>query len=177
MKKWVFIAAFIFLFVLILLIAFSITNKKDELDTTMPDKLHPLVAQRSELLIQVAKQNGINVIITDGFRTIEEQNELYEKGRSTKGKIVTNVPGGRSYHNYGLAVDFAILNKRKQPIWDLEYDGNKNGKPDWFEVADMAKVLGFKWGGDWEGFKDYPHLQMDFGLSIYELQIGKRPPE
>jgi peptidoglycan LD-endopeptidase CwlK len=60
-------------------------------------------------------------------------------------------------------------------IWDIEYDGNGNGQSDWFEVAEIAKELGFQWGGDWRGFKDYPHLQMDFGLTIDDLQKGKRP--
>ncbi len=41
----------------------------------------------------------------------------------------------------------------------------------------LAKALGFDWGGDWVRFKDYPHFQMDFGLTIHDLQDGKRPPE
>ncbi|MCG3055692.1 M15 family metallopeptidase, partial [Escherichia coli] len=45
-------------------------------------------------------------------------------------------------------------------IWDMEYDGNGNGKSDWMEVAEIGKELGFEWGGDWEGFKDYPHFQL-----------------
>ena len=41
------------------------------------------------------------------------------------------------------------------------------------EVVAIAKNLGFDWGGDWSGFKDYPHLQMTFGLSLRELQQVK----
>ncbi len=55
--------------------------------------------------------------------------------------------------------------------------GNKNGRSDWYEVVDLAKALGFSWGGDWAQFKDYPHLQMDFGLSINDLQNGEKPDE
>lgn len=55
----------------------------------------------------------------------------------------------------------------------MEYDGNDNGKSDWMEVVSIAKDLGFEWGGDWSGFKDYPHLQMTFGLSLRELQQVK----
>jgi peptidoglycan LD-endopeptidase CwlK len=54
----------------------------------------------------------------------------------------------------------------------MEYDGNQNNKQDWLEVVDRAKELGFDWGGDWAAFKDYPHLQMDFGISLRELQRG-----
>lgn len=62
-------------------------------------------------------------------------------------------------------------------IWDMEYDGNENSKADWDEVVGMAKALGFDWGGDWARFKDYPHFQMDFGLTIQDLQNDERPPE
>ncbi len=41
----------------------------------------------------------------------------------------------------------------------------------------IAKELGFEWGGDWDHFKDYPHLEMRFGLTINELKRGKRPPD
>ncbi|GAE93461.1 endolysin [Gracilibacillus boraciitolerans JCM 21714] len=63
-------------------------------------------------------------------------------------------------------------------IWDLEYDGNQNGQSDWMEVVEIAKLLGFSWGGgDFTRFSDYPHLQMDFGLSITELKWGGKRPE
>lgn len=116
-------------------------------------------------------------MITDGFRSVAEQNRLYEQGRTTKGNIVTNAKGGESYHNYGLAIDFALKTSSGNVIWDWQYDGNKNGKADWAEVVSIAKSLGFEWGGDWAQFKDYPHLQMDFGLTIADLQNGERPDE
>ena len=84
---------------------------------------------------------------------------------------MTNAKGGESYHNYGLAVDFAV-EADGEVIWDVSYDGNDNGKSDWEEVAEIAKDLGFTWGGEWEEFKDYPHLQMDFDTSIRDLQRG-----
>ncbi|WP_257985079.1 M15 family metallopeptidase [Bacillus sp. T33-2] len=146
-------------------------------DVPIPVELHPVVAENRDILIQKAAKKGIQVIITDDFRSAAEQDELYEKGRSSAGAIVTHAKGGESYHNFGLAVDFAIMSKEGQALWDMEYDGNQNGKSDWREVVLIAKELGFEWGGDWKQFKDYPHLQMDFGLTINELQAGKRPPE
>ncbi|MCD9022561.1 M15 family metallopeptidase [Cohnella sp. NL03-T5] len=140
-------------------------------------QLHPVVAANKEKLIAMSKNIGIQVLITSDFRSSEEQDALYRKGRSDEGSIVTQVKGGQSYHNYGLAIDFALLTPKGKAIWDMKYDGNGNGKSDWMEVVAIAKRLGFTWGGDWESFPDYPHLQMEFGYSIQELQRGWRPPE
>ncbi|SDI54755.1 M15 family metallopeptidase [Natribacillus halophilus] len=135
------------------------------------EELHPYVKEQKEALIERADDIGITVVITDGYRSSEEQDELYAQGRTTSGEVVTNAEGGESYHNYGLAVDFAIENEDGELIWDIEYDGTGSGEPDWLEVADIAEELGFDWGGHWN---DYPHLQMDFGLSVEELQEAKR---
>ncbi|GGM40802.1 hypothetical protein GCM10011351_28770 [Paraliobacillus quinghaiensis] len=141
----------------------------------LPTTLHPLVAKKKDILIDQASEKGITILITDGFRTVEEQDALYARGRNNDAAIVTNAKGGESYHNYGLAIDFAIKLDNGSVIWDLEYDGNENGQSDWLEVVAIAKELGFSWGGDWDHFTDNPHLQMDFGLSIRDLQKGHRP--
>ncbi|WJH27068.1 M15 family metallopeptidase [Paenibacillus sp. CC-CFT742] len=139
--------------------------------------LHPVVAESEQLLVRKAARRGIDIVITHGYRSIEEQDELFNQGRSTTGNIVTNARGGESYHNYGLAIDFALRTPDGDVVWDMERDDNGNGQADWMEVVDLAKELGFTWGGDWANFPDYPHLQMDFGLSINELKRGKRPPD
>ncbi|MCT2536147.1 M15 family metallopeptidase [Aquibacillus koreensis] len=167
---------FLFVTVIILIgLIYYVVNNFSLEDQPMPTQLHPLVLEKSDQLIEQAEQKGITIRITDEFRSIAEQNNLYEQGRSDPGSVVTNVQGGESYHNYGLAIDFAIELEDGSVIWDLSYDGNQNGESDWMEVVDIAKELGFTWGGDWENFRDYPHLQMDFGLSIWELKRGKRP--
>ncbi|KPC97761.1 Peptidoglycan L-alanyl-D-glutamate endopeptidase CwlK precursor [Geobacillus sp. BCO2] len=72
--------------------------------------LHPLVADKARALIRKAYEEGIYIIITQGFRTIEEQNRLYALGRTKPGRIVTNARGGYSYHNFGLAFDVCVCN-------------------------------------------------------------------
>ena len=131
--------------------------------------VHPLVATKARQLIERAYREGINVIITQGFRTIEEQNALYAQGRTKPGKIVTNARGGYSYHNFGLAFDFAVLNADGSVNWNVDEK--------WKRVGAIGKSLGLEWGGDWKDFKDYPHFQMTFGLSLADLRAGKRPPE
>ncbi|WP_285889823.1 M15 family metallopeptidase [Neobacillus niacini] len=142
-----------------------------------PTELHPIVLERSNQLIQQSAEKGIVILITDDFRSAEDQDRLYEQGRTAAGNIVTHARGGESFHNFGLAIDFAIKTPSENVIWDMQYDGNQNGKPDWDEVVELAKALGFEWGGDWAQFKDYPHLQMNFGLTLADLQNGKRPDE
>jgi peptidoglycan L-alanyl-D-glutamate endopeptidase CwlK len=153
------------------------TAIKQDQEVPLPTELHPIVKERSDQLVQQAAKKGIVVLITDGFRSVDEQNTIYEQGRTTEGNIVSNAKGGESYHNYGLAIDFALETPSGDVIWDRQYDRNDNGKSDWSEVVKIAKSLGFEWGGDWKDFKDYPHFQMDFGLTIADLQNGQRPDE
>lgn len=131
--------------------------------------VHPVVATKARQLIERAYKEGINVIITQGLRTIEEQNALYAQGRTKPGKIVTNARGGYSYHNFGLAFDFAIMKDDGSVSWNVD------GK--WRRVGAIGKSLGLEWGGDWKDFKDYPHFQYTFGLSLADLRAGKRPKE
>ena len=131
--------------------------------------VHPVVATKARQLIEQAYKEGINVIITQGLRTIEEQNELYAQGRTKPGKIVTNAKGGYSYHNFGLAFDFALLNPDGSVNWNVDEK--------WKRVGAIGKSLGLEWGGDRRGFPDYPHFQYTFGLSLADLRAGKRPLE
>lgn len=166
-------------FVLIVMVLYYQFLDKSELskEVHLVEGLHPELAYYTNLLVERAEEEGIRVVITDDFRSFHEQNKLYEKGRSGDGTIVTHAKAGESFHNFGLAVDFALTTPEGEVLWDLNYDGNGNSRSDWMEVVEIAKGLGFEWGGDWKHFKDYPHLQMDFGLSIHDLQRGKRPPE
>ncbi|WP_152656138.1 M15 family metallopeptidase [Oceanobacillus sp. CFH 90083] len=167
----------IILFIGLLFWFYQLTNSPYErvVEGETITELHPDVQEAVETLIDRADDIDIEVVITDGLRSEEEQDALYARGREDGGNIVTHARAGESYHNYGLAVDYAIRNQEGEIIWDIHYDGNNNGESDWFEVAEIAKDLGFEWGGDFNRFPDYPHLQMTFGLSISELQRGYRP--
>ncbi|GAB3045848.1 M15 family metallopeptidase [Virgibacillus ainsalahensis] len=168
----------IIIFLTILFIVYNqADNNHQDLgeDAPIPSELHPVVEKNKNKLIEQAAEINIDVVITDETRSFSRQDELYEQGRSMNGSIVTNAKGGESYHNYGLAIDYALIDNSGNVIWDIHYDGNGNGDSDWFEVAELAKDLGFEWGGDWTNFPDYPHLQMSFGLTINQLQNGIRP--
>jgi peptidoglycan LD-endopeptidase CwlK len=169
--------AFILYFMMNNPLGLNLLNRISMESADLPTELHPIVLERSNQLIQQSAEKGIVILITDDFRSAEDQDRLYEQGRTAAGNIVTHARGGESFHNFGLAIDFAIKTPSENVIWDMQYDGNQNGKPDWDEVVELAKALGFEWGGDWAQFKDYPHLQMNFGLTLADLQNGKRPDE
>jgi len=136
----------------------------------MPDlkNLHPVLQEKANQFIALCKAKGIDVAITQGFRTIAYQNSLYAQGRTTVGKIVTNCKGGQSPHNYGLAFDFVILTNGRAD-WDSR---NKN----WGIAGSIGESLGLTWGGEWTKFVDLPHLEFLFGLSIQDLIKGKKAP-
>lgn len=138
--------------------------------------LQPVIKAAAEALIERSYARGVQIIITQGLRTIAEQDALYAQGRTKPGSIVTNARGGYSNHNFGWAIDFALLLPDGRTVsWDTLRDDDKDSLPDWSEVVEEAKKLGFEWGGDWRTFKDLPHLQMVFGLTTTQLRIGRQP--
>ena len=138
--------------------------------------MNPIVQQKAFDLVRKCYERGVYVAITQAFRTKEEQDELYAQGRTEPGKIVTQAKGGESYHNYGLAVDFALYTRDgKECSWSEIADYDRDGVADWTEVLQEARRLGFELGADWKGFRDSPHLQIAFGLSINDLKRGKLP--
>ena len=100
-----------------------------------------------------------------GYRTPNEQFELYKKGRTFQngkwvktGTTVTNLDGKTklSNHNYSpsTAIDIA------------PYPINWEDLAKFKELAEVvkkaAKTVGVDivWGGDWKSFPDYPHFQI-----------------
>ena len=113
--------------------------------------IHPKLRKIVRILIGQCEDQGLPILITDGFRTQSEQDRLYNQGRTTAGIVVTNVKWPDSAHNWGVAVDFC------RNVKGREYDDSDN----FFEkVAMIGKKLGLEWGGDWNKFVDKPHLQL-----------------
>lgn len=124
--------------------------------------LHPVVKYNARRFINAAEKEGIKLRITSGLRTIAEQERLYQQGRTTPGPIVTYARPGRSWHNYGRAIDVVEM-AGGQPIWS---------NPNWQRIGTLGETFGFEWGGRWSGFKDRPHFQMTLGDNINELAAG-----
>lgn len=111
--------------------------------------LHPLVLEKTNLLLTKAKEAGLTVEVFHGFRSVEDQNALYAQGRTKPGPIITKARGGLSWHNYGLAVDVVFGGPKK---WSWAESNN------WALLGKLGKECGFEWGGNWKQV-DKPHFQ------------------
>jgi len=104
-------------------------------------------------------ESGIRVKLVSGYRSIEEQNRLYALGRTKPGRIVTKARGGYSWHNFGLAADYAFISGGQ-----LTWDGP------WRIFGRIARECGLEWGGDWRKFPDRPHVQWRRGKTLAEMR-------
>jgi peptidoglycan L-alanyl-D-glutamate endopeptidase CwlK len=92
--------------------------------------------------------------LTCTYRSNAEQMELYAKGRTEAGQIVTQIRRNGKH------------NKKPAQAFDIAFK-KKNGTLDWSPALfqKFAHILAIqspmvKWGGDWASFKDYPHFEI-----------------
>lgn len=148
--------------------------KRINLDLLYPPFKAKVLKLQENCLFTKAEYYG-----TSGLRTWDEQDALYALGRTKPntdatpqnpmGNIVTNAKGGQSYHNFGIATDFA-----------LDKDKTRDGlQPDWNSSAyttlghEASFIVNLEWGGQWLHFKDFPHVQLNIsnnGLTLLDLQ-------
>lgn len=112
-----------------------------------------------KVLIEVRNQIGLDMRPTRGLSSFEEQNAIYQQGRTTPGKIVTYAQAGDSWHNYGMAIDSCF--RGQDPYLETTF----NGAAKWKKYGDIVAKYGFTWGGNFKN-PDCPHIQMTFGLEL-----------
>ncbi len=107
-----------------------------------------------------------------GTRTHAVQAEIYAKGRTTPGPIVSHAKPGESFHNYGVGVDSCFTGMDPFLVHD------KDSGLLWSEYGRFCKAHGLVWGGSFH-MVDKPHAQLAYGLTLPELQqiysVGKLP--
>lgn len=136
------------------------------------DELHPTVRRRAQAMLDACHAAGIDLIVTSTYRDAESQNALWAQGRTKPGSIVTNAKAGQSWHNWRCAFDVVPLRNGK-PVWST----TGADAVIWRRVGDIGKAAGLEWAGDWIRFKEFPHFQYTAGLTLADLQAGKRLPE
>lgn len=147
------------------------------LKTAHPDLRDELHNIYKEIVMYVNTKYS-QLRFTDVLRTIDQQNYLYEQGRTRPGNKVTWVKGGYSYHNYGMAVDICfVVDKDKNGTfehasWDIQADWDKDSVSDWLEVVKIFNKYGWQWGLINSKGKRYdlPHFQKTLGYKTEELK-------
>jgi RHS repeat-associated protein len=132
------------------------------------DSLDPYVANLAAQHLSEMTEEGLDVRLTQGFRTYEVQNGYYAHGRTLPGDIVTNARGGESLHNFGLAYDVGVFDKGQY--------ANRGRDPRYSRagvlgegVSDGIGAERLSWGGRW-GKPDTPHFEFDGGLPLAEIR-------
>lgn len=121
------------------------------------DELNDKTKEALTLFLRIAKDKGLNVIVTETYRTQERQDYLYSLGRTAEGSVVTWTKN--SNHTKRNAFDIA-----------KNVEGHEYDDVDFFQkCAEIAKSIGLEAGYYWEkGQQDMPHFQMaTFGKVIY----------
>lgn len=127
------------------------------------NQLRPDVRRKCALLLDRCTALGLDLLVTQTWRSTEEQAELWAQGRTAPGRIVTYARPGTSNHEHvengqpaSLAFDVAFVEGR-----------DSNGKPlevvwdgPWDVVGAIGEWCGLKWGGRWMK-PDRPHFEAD----------------
>ena len=130
------------------------SKKKPLVEKIGKYQLYPLVERTRIAFIEACKAQGEDIKVTEGYRSFERQNELYNKRPK-----VTNAKGGQSFHNWGVSFDVCFT-----------HTGYK-GK--WAKIGKIGKELGLEWGGDFKSIVDKPHFQMTLGYKLKDFQTNK----
>lgn len=129
--------------------------------------MNKTTSDKTRNVIKKMAKQGIYLCVAQGYRSKTEQNALYAQGRTKPGSIVTNAKGGQSNHNFGVAVDLCLYSSDgKKVIWESTTSR-------WKKVVAAMKAEGFKWGGDWKTFKDYPHFELCDAVSGEKVPAQK----
>ncbi len=91
---------------------------------------------------------GLDIFLTETYRSKERQEELYAQGRTKPGKVVT----------------WTLQSKHiERCAWDISFKStgyNDLGK--FYDAGRIADELGIEWGGNWKK-ADRPHFQYEKG--------------
>lgn len=137
-------------------------DKNDAINATFYAGVAPKLQVLGKAFEAAAAKDGAHLRIVQGIRSFEYQHSLYLQTNPR----VTHADAGQSNHNYGLALDYAVL----------DVDGKiamKNG--DWDASLyppfhKWAAEAGLAWGGDWHG-KDMPHIELP-GIPKWQVLLG-----
>lgn len=114
--------------------------------------VNPVLVERVGRVLKALEAFGTPMVITDGKRSLAQQQALYAQGRTAPGHIVTNADGivHPSAHQLGRAVDCCFLVDGK-PSWDARLP--------WKCYGALVEAVGLRWGGEFKMI-DCPHAEL-----------------
>ena len=117
------------------------------------------------IFIDLCKEAGLPVLITETVRDDEYQRYLAANGYASKKATRP------TFHSVKAGLAFDICKNVKGHEYDDLSFFDRCGQ--------IAKQVGFSWGGDWKSFPDKPHIQWDAHGKYTGSMIlaGKFPPE
>ena len=117
------------------------------------------------IFLDLCKEAGLPVLITETVRDDEYQRYLAANGYASK---TATRP---TFHSVKAGLAFDICKNVKGHEYDDLSFFDRCGQ--------IAKQVGFSWGGDWKSFHDKPHIQWDaHGKHTGSMILaGKYPPE
>ena len=136
-------------------------NRGDIPMITDVSALHPYFRDKVQQLISICRSKGIELAFVETYRTHAKQAEY--KGM---GKKYTRSGGGKSKHQYGLAVDVVPV-VGDSAVW--------HNAALWKKVGAVGERLGLRWGGRWRRPYDPGHFEWTGGLSSSHLHAGHLP--
>jgi hypothetical protein len=166
LRRWGWLVAIALLILAVCAVgAFFFVKKKGIFYSAPKEAVAPLptgmdpnfMTQVNDCFLPVAALYGYTLRITAGFRSLAQQQQIYDQGRTTPGPIVTEAAPYQSIHNYGFAVDVV--------------DRFRGYNIDWNKLIAIGAYCGLESGGP----GDLPHFEHRGGLSTADFAAGKRP--
>ena len=129
---------------------YSLSDKsKKRLEGVHPDLVR--------VIEEAIKESPYDFSITQGLRTLEQQQALFNAGKSQT---------MRSRHLSGHAVDIAVIDNGTV-TWDFD---KYKAVADHIKAVAKLNDIPINWGGDWRSFKDGPHFELN--KSVYPDERG-----
>lgn len=152
------------------------------------DDLHPIVALKARRLFETVAAQGIEMIVVSTLRDEEMQHQLYGIGRAQpgiqpvparpNGWVVTDNPGGYSFHQYGLAFDaWPIVNGRLATSFAMPEWGVWAAIREACSSRGISLVMGNPKRKPATHPREWWHFQYTAGLSIEDVRKGATLPD
>lgn len=146
--------------------ATTLDARSESVIMTLDAKAQPKFREFLHRAKATAATLGCDYLLISGHRSWEEQDRLYDQGRTAPGAIVTNAKGGQSNHNFGIAADAGVFRagdyldgSKDKAARDLAAKVHR-------ACSEHAEACGLEWGGSWTSMVDLPHYEVKTSLTI-----------